>query len=300
MKRVLLSGADGYIGRHALGELLARGYQVHAISRNKQRSTGDVIWHATDLLDHKATRSLAAKVSATDLLHLAWVTEPGVYWQSPQNEQWLHASQNLLESFVSHGGRRALLAGTCAEYDWTGGHCIEDQTPLRAQSAYAKSKLAFREAAYALTKTEDLSIAWARVFFSFGPHERIERLVPAVIAALRAGDRAKCGDGRLRRDFMYVVDVARAMVAVLASTFHGDINLASGEPLTLEALVTRIAASLNAQGRVDFNQFPGRPNEPKSITADTSRLAKAVGWTPVYDLDSAIDKTITWWQNQAA
>ena len=281
-------------------DLVARGYEVHAVSRGEIDASADIVWHTTDLLDTAATLSLVADVRASHLMHLAWVTEPGVYWQSQQNNEWLNASQKLLESFVEYGGTRAVLAGTCAEYDWKDGHCVEDETPLRAKSLYAESKLAFRDMAYALEETSDLSVAWARVFFSFGPHERAERLVPAVIKALLAGDRAKCSDGSLIRDFMYVPDVAAAMVAVLDTSFHGDINIASGTPLTLEEIVTRIARKLEAADRVDFGHYPRRPDDPQKITADISRLSDAIGWTPEYDLDSAIDKTIAWWQDQAA
>ena len=299
MKRVLLTGAGGYIGRHMLNDLVARGYEVHAVSRGETANSEGVDWHSTDLLDAAATEALLADVQATHLMHLAWVTEPGVYWQSPLNKDWVNASTGLLEGFVRHGGTRAVLAGTCAEYDWTYGHCVEDGTPLRANSLYAKSKLALRDAALALSRSTDFSFAWARVFFSFGPHEQAERLVPAVIRALSSGERAKCSDGSLLRDFLYVPDVANAMVAVLDSDFDGDINIASGKPQTLEQLVERIARKLNGLERVDFGHHPRRPDDPQKITADTSRLSDVIGWTPGYDLDSALDDTIAWWKNQA-
>ena len=297
MNRVLLTGAGGYIGRHTLDGLISRGYEVHAVSRSGSGKADNVTWHATDLLDSAATRSLLSEIEASHLMHLAWVTEPGIYPQSAENNVWLRSSRNLLECFVEHGGNRVLLAGTCAEYDWTDGHCVEDETPLRAKSLYAETKLAFRDAAYALAKSSELSLAWARVFFSFGPHERAERLVPRVVNALLAGDRAKCSEGSLVRDFMYVPDVASAMVAVLDDDFSGDINIASGKPLTIKDFVSRIANKLDAADRVDFGHYPRRPDEPQKITADTSRLRDAVGWTPEHDLDSAIDKTIDWWRN---
>ncbi|MDH5259776.1 MAG: NAD(P)-dependent oxidoreductase [Gammaproteobacteria bacterium] len=298
MKRVLLTGAGGYIGRHMLHKLVARGYEVHAVSRSAPVATADqIIWHSTDLLDAAATNKLVSQVAATHLMHLAWITEPGVYWESPRNDDWLSASFSLLESFAEYGGLRALLAGTCAEYDWSGGHCVEDKTPLRGKSLYAQSKLAFRDAAFAVAKSTDLSVAWARVFFSFGPHERPERLVPAVIRALLAGERARCVDGSLERDFMYVVDVADAMVAVLDSDFTGDINIASGQPTTLADIVNRIAVRLDASDRVDFGDYPRPPDDPQRITGDNSRLSRIVGWSPEYDLDSAIDETIAWWQS---
>ena len=301
MKRVLLTGAGGYIGRHALDKLVARGYEVHAVSRRAPvAAPGQVTWHSTDLLDAAATNKLTSQIAATHLMHLAWITEPGVYWESPKNDDWLSASFSLLESFAEHGGLRALLAGTCAEYDWSDGHCVEDITSLRGKSLYAQSKLAFRDAAFAVAKSTDLSIAWARVFFSFGPYERPERLVPAVIQALLSGERARCSDGSLVRDFMYVEDVADAMVATLDSDFTGDINIASGQPTTLAELVNRIAVRLDAADRVDFGHYPRRPDDPQKITADNYRLSQVIGWSPAYDLDSAIDKTIAWWRSRAA
>ena len=301
MKRVLLTGASGYIGRHMLDDLLAREYAVHAVGRNAPTTdAGKVVWHEADLLDTAASSDLVSEIAPTHLMHLAWITEPGVYWESPQNTAWLEASVALLEKFQETGGQRALLAGTCAEYDWSDGHCVEDSTPLRAKSLYSKSKLAFRETAFAAAEATSMSVAWARVFFSFGQHERPERLVPAVILALLAGDRAKCGDGGLIRDFMYVPDVASAMVAVLDSDFSGDINIASGAQMTLQDIVSRIASKLDAADRVDFGHYPRRDGDPDKITADISRLSDAIGWTPEYDLDSAIDRTIAWWKNQAA
>jgi nucleoside-diphosphate-sugar epimerase len=300
LKRVLLTGAGGYIGRHMLSDLALRGFEVHAVSRKPTDDLAGVIWHTVDLLDAIATGDLVAEVGASHLMHLAWVTETGIYWQSPQNDDWLRASKNLLESFVKHGGKRAVLAGTCAEYDWTDGHCVENVTPLRAKSKYAESKLSFRDSAYTLSKTTELSVAWARVFFSFGPDEHVKRLVPAVITSLLTGERAKCGDGSLLRDFMYVADVAGAMVAVLDSEFAGDINIASGQELTLEQMVKRIASKLDALDRVDFGHYPQRPDDPQKITADISQLSDGIGWTPGYDLDSAIDETIAWWKNQVA
>lgn len=295
----MLTGAGGYIGRHMPDALVSRGYEVHAVSRSAGANANSVYWHAADLLNADAANDLIATVAPTHLMHLAWITEPGVYWQSPQNKDWYDASVNLLERFKQQGGHRAVLAGTCAEYNWTEGHCVEDQTPLRAKSPYAQTKLAFREAANRLSADCDMSVAWARVFFSFGPGEREERLVPAVIRALLAGERAKCSDGSLLRDFMYVPDVANAMVAVLDSDFGGDINIASGETLTLEKFVNRIATKLNMADRVDFDHYPRRLDDPQEISADISRLRDTIGWSREYDLDSAIDRTIAWWKERS-
>ncbi len=295
MRRVLLTGAGGYIGRSMIDDLIARGFEVHAVSQREHRSTSNLVWHKADLLDSTATSTLLASVAATDLVHLAWVTEPGAYWQSSQNLKWQNASIELLDGFERHGGSRAVLAGTCAEYDWTAGECDEDTTPLRPQSAYSQAKLAFREAA----RSTNVSTAWARLFFSFGPYEHPQRLVPAIITALLSGERAACSDGQQVRDFVYVRDLASAMVAVLDSDFCGDINIASGEALTIEELVLEIAGCLGANDRVDFGALARQDGEPPRITADVSRLRNVVGWTPEYAIGTAIDETIAWWRQQA-
>lgn len=296
MRRVLLTGAGGYIGRHAIKSLLARNFEVHAVSRQPQIEAANVNWHTADLLQRDATAKLVEDVGATHLMHLAWVTEPGAYWQSPENERWLSASQYLLRRFAENGGEKALLCGTCAEYDLTDGDCIEGTTLLKADHPYTEAKLALRDSANLIASQHDIAVAWARVFFSFGPYEQRGRLVSEVIHALRHGNRAACVDGHLLRDFMYVEDVADAMAATLDSGFSGDINIAHGEATTIKGLVDKIAAKLNATGRVDYGVFARKPGDPDRITASTRRLNDDVKWRPRFELDTAIQRTIEWWQ----
>lgn len=300
MSRVLLTGANGYIGRSVQDALLARDLEVHAISRNAGQIDSKIAWHQVDLLDSASVAKLLKTISATHLIHLAWVTEPGAYWQSPDNARWQAASIELLRNFSACGGKRAVLAGTCAEYDWSTGHCSEESTPLQAQSPYTAAKLAFRDAANALAATTDIELVWARIFYSFGPHEHPQRLIAAVILALLDRKRAACSDGEQLRDFMYVRDLADAFVAVLESSFCGDINLASGQVISIKELVTLIAKKMHAIELVDFGARAMQAGEPPIIGADTSRLRESVGWTSKYDIESALDETIAWWKKQGS
>ena len=306
MKRVLLTGANGYIGRSVQDVLLAQNFDVHATSRRPCQGTSEITWHTVDLLDTESSARLLESIAATHLIHLAWITEPGAYWRSTDNARWQDASIELLKNFSANGGKRAVLAGTCAEYDWSAGHCSEENTPLRAQSPYTTAKLAFRDAANTFADTTnmdadtDLELVWARVFYSFGPHEHPQRLIAAVVRALLHGERVACSDGKQLRDFMYVRDLADAFVAVLSSDFRGDINLASGQTMSIRELVTLVANRMDAVERVDFGARARQEGEPPVISADTSRLRELVGWTSKYNIETAVDETIAWWKKQGS
>jgi UDP-glucuronate decarboxylase len=268
------------------------------VSKSDCPGSSEITWHTVDLLDTDSSAKLLENISATHLIHLAWITEPGVYWQSTDNARWQDASIELLKNFAAQGGKRAVLAGTCAEYDWSAGHCVEECTPLLTQSPYTTAKLAFHDAAFAFSETTDLEIAWGRVFYSFGPHEHPQRLIAAVIRGLLDGERVACSDGEQLRDFIYVRDLADAFVAVLNSKFCGDINLASGEVMSIKELVTLVANRMDAIELVDFGARARQQGEPPIISADTSRLRELVGWTSKYNIEAAIDETIAWWKKK--
>src|ERR1700722_19624324 len=116
MNRVLLTGSSGFIGRHAVDELARLGYEVHVTSRQKSDLSG-AITHQVDLLDAHQTADLLRAIKPTHLIHFAWYVEHGKYWTSLSNLDWVAASVGLFKSFAENGGRRAVFAGTCAEYD---------------------------------------------------------------------------------------------------------------------------------------------------------------------------------------
>src|SRR5215217_4494631 len=120
MKRVLVTGGTGFIGRHTLAELLARDFEVHVAARSKPSDfPSDVSFHECDLLDAGAARRLTTRLAPTHLLHLGWYAKPGLFWTSLENLRWVAASLTLYLAFAEAGGTRAVIAGSCAEYDWS-------------------------------------------------------------------------------------------------------------------------------------------------------------------------------------
>jgi nucleoside-diphosphate-sugar epimerase len=302
-ERVLLTGATGFLGSRVIEPLLQAGYDVHAVAR-RPGTRGDVAWHAVDLLDDDATAALVRAVEAQNMLHLAWYAEHGRFWESPENLSWAATSLRLLRAFSEAGGGRAVIAGTCAEYDWSsaGECCLElprdgiAATPEGPATLYGAAKRATLLAASAYAETVGLSLAWGRVFLLYGPGEDAGRLVPAVARALLAGEEAATGDATRIRDFMHVDDVARGFVALLGSAVEGPVNIASGEGVALGRVLDLIA---EAAGRPDLlrpGALPPRAGEPERLVADVQRLRSEVGFIPSIALEQGIAETVAWWR----
>jgi nucleoside-diphosphate-sugar epimerase len=283
-----------------LAPLISRGFEVHGISsRTPVTAVPGVRWHRLDLLDFGHLGSFLADTAPSHLLHLAWETAPGRYWTSTDNVRWLEASLELLRAFSDAGGRRAVLAGTCAEYDWGGkGSCFEETTRTEPASLYGACKLALYNVGSAFGRERGLSTASGRVFFLYGPGERPERLVPSIVRSLLLHETLRCTPGDQVRDFYYVEDAAGAFVALLDSEVSGAVNVASGEGTTIRGLAGRIAEKLGRAELIQWGAIPTPATDPPVLVADVRRLTSEVGWTPQYSVDTALDRTIAWWRHE--
>lgn len=297
MKRVLVTGASGFIGRHTLPALALRGFEVHAVSSQPRPSpAGGARWHRSDLLRGADVRQLMDGVQPTHLLHLAWFAVPGQFWTSPENLRWVQTSLELLSVFESVGGRRLVVAGSCAEYEWSDVDCDEHDTPLRPATLYGTCKHALH---LVMEKFADrrLSTGWGRVFHLYGPHEHPDRLVPSVICSLLDGRPALCTPGTQVRDFLHVADVAGAFVALLDSPVGGAVNIASGTPVSIANLVSTIGRQMGAASLVRLGARPLPAHEQPRLTARVARLRDEVGWTPTISLESGLEQTTEWWRS---
>lgn len=300
MKRVLVTGSSGFIGRHCLPFLIDKGFEVYGVipTGDLKLDLPQVQWVVADILEPSAVRSLFEKVKPGYLIHLAWYTAPESYWTSAENLRWLQASVEILRAFKSSGGQRLLCAGSCAEYDWHYGYCSEQVTPLAPSSLYGVCKKAFHDVLLSFACQDRFSAAWGRVFFLYGPHEHPTRLIPSVINSLLDGKPAQCTHGNQIRDFLHVEDVASAFVALLDSKVEGAVNIASGEPVTLKNIVYQIGEKMEQRDRIELGAIPVSTNEAPLVVGDTNRLRLEVGWEPRYTLETGIEMTIDWWKKQ--
>ncbi len=316
MKRVLLTGASGFVGRQVLVPLLARGFELHAVSSREaippewddaRGGPADgiglmenaVTWHHADLLAYDAAMALVERVRPTHLLHLAWYAEHGRFWTSTENLRWVEASLRLLRAFGEAGGERAVMAGTCAEYDWSvSERYVEEGSRLTPQTLYGASKHALASVAQAWCEQVGISFAWGRIFFLHGPGEHPERLVPSVARAVLSGRPAPCSHGRQLRDFLYSADVAGAFAALLDSPVRGAINIGSGEPASIAEIVRLVAAAAGDPELVRLGALVAREGEPTELVGDVTRLREQVGWTPRFTLAQGVGRSVAWWRER--
>lgn len=310
MKRILVTGANGFVGRNTLDPLRARGFEVHGV-----KAPGDVLGvrgvveHGVDLLDPHEVRRLVNEVAPSHLLHLAWYTEHGKYWEAPENLDWVAASLIMARAFHEHGGSRMVMVGSCAEYDWAAPHlegedpcetsaCLEGVTPCKPANLYGVSKHTLHTLISAFNARAGISGAWARIFFLYGPAEDPSRLVASVIRSLLSGEPAECTHGEQVRDFLHVTDAGSALAALVDSGVEGPVNVASGKAVPLRDLLHVLGEQLGRADLIRYGARPAPPDDPAILAADTRRLNDEVGWEPAIDLETGLKATIAWWRHQ--
>ncbi|MDE2576628.1 MAG: NAD(P)-dependent oxidoreductase [Rhodospirillales bacterium] len=291
MRRVLLTGASGFIGRACVAPLRARGYEVHGVSRRAGPPVDGVVMHRGDLLDLPALPGLLARIGATHLLHAAWDVTPG-YWISPANAAWREAGRALLAGFIAAGGRRAVGVGSCAEYVWDRPVLAEANAGPAPATAYGAAKLALGQDFGAAGHLG----AWARLFFPYGPHEARGRLLPEVIQGLLHGTPVALTAGTQIRDVMAVGDVGAALAALLDSALGGAVNIGAGAGIALADLAREAARQLGGAGLLRFAALPMRDGEPPALVADGRRLRAELGFAPRIGLAEGVADAIAYWR----
>jgi nucleoside-diphosphate-sugar epimerase len=300
MNHILITGATGFIGSHAIESALASGFRVTALARSPVlEPLPGVEYRQVDLFDAEQVSNLFSSIHPSNLLHVAWVVNPVDRWTSPENDRWVVASKVLLREFAEAGGQRAVVTGSCAEYDWSAAQpCDEMTTPTCPGTLYGRCKNELREWAMEFGHRKGVNVAWGRLFFLHGPREHPDRLVPSVINALIENRPVACTAGTQKRDYMCVSDAADALITLLQSDITGPVNIASGSATSVRELVEYVAGALGRLDLVQFGARPTPPSEPPLLVANINRLIDELEWRPRYSLNDGLDATIRWWKNE--
>ncbi|HTL56948.1 MAG TPA: NAD(P)-dependent oxidoreductase [Candidatus Limnocylindrales bacterium] len=292
--KILLTGPTGFVGSTFIRLALKRNHQVAGLIIPTEPipstlpSTPALIWLRGTL--ETASWPEIASFKPDVCVHTAWITTPGIYLESPENEKFRDASFQFLSKVLDMGVRHVLALGTCIEYQIQDRPLAEDSTPIAPTSTYARCKDELRRALEAETKTRDFSFCWGRVFYPYGPGEHPSRLCSSIIQKLRQGEKIILKTPHSLKDYIYIEDLAEALLTVMEKGFRGNINLATGEGTTVIAIARALAELMGNPDLIEDAAKPERDPFP-FVVADATRL-KSLGWRPKVAIQEGLRRLV--------
>ncbi len=297
---VLVTGANGFVGSRVVRRLHESGAEVAALVRpgsSRRRLAGltGVMFLEADLADSGAIAKHLDSVRPEACIHLAWYAEPGKYLDSAENLDSLRSSLALLEDLARAGCGHVVGVGTCFEYAMS-AELLREDSPTRPETLYAAAKLAFGLVAGARLAQLGIGMAWARLFYLYGPFEDGRRLVPAMVSALSAGREFPATAGEQIRDYLHVDDVASALCELSHRRLGGVFNVCSGQPVSIAGLMQTLGEILGRPELIRLGSVPYRKWEPMFVCGDSTRLQTEAHWSPRYSLEEGLAATVEWWK----
>ena len=295
-KKVLITGATGFIGRNIVNELLKRGYEVHSLVYPPFAPEQENLFqYEMNLMDSKAVSDFLKENNFENLIHLAWYVGPKCHIHN-LNMDWTIATLNLLKAFAENGGKCFVGAGTISEYEYKYGYLLEDETPTDPQTLYGNSKNALYNIAKVYCKGNNIKFKWPRIFNLYGPNEKPQRLMPSVINSCLKGEDVKVSDCLKFQDYLHVEDTARGIVEVFESDIEGAVNICSGKPVQSRDMVNKSAEYTNFKGNILWGAIPAAFGD--EVVVGNNQKLKSIGWEPQYTLEKGLKQTINWWKEQ--
>jgi NAD dependent epimerase/dehydratase len=315
MKKVLVTGAGGFIGSHLTEELVDRGYQVKAFihynSRNswgwlessKHRENIEII--AGDIRNADIVRHAMRDVEI--VFHLAALIGIPYSYHSPEAyvDTNIKGTLNILQSALDFGVKKVVLTSTSEIYGTAQFVPITELHPINPQSPYAASKSAADLLGISFHKSFNLPVVIVRPFNTFGPRQSARAVVPTIITQILAGCRKiKLGSLDPTRDLTYVEDTVNGFIkAGESKNGIGEvINLGSDNEISIRNLANLIAKMMGVSIVIDEDTNRKRPikSEVDRLMADNSKAKKLLKWSPEYSLEKGLKKTIEWFKENNA
>jgi dTDP-6-deoxy-L-talose 4-dehydrogenase (NAD+) len=274
--KVLVTGATGFVGRHLVAALLARGCEVRAVARNPETAQGmpwinDVEFISADI--HVPDLDVAALVKGIDALaHLAWPGLPN-YRALFHFEHNLMADYRFIKSAVAAGVQQVLVTGTCFEYGMQSGPLSESTEPQPC-NPYGLAKHTLHLFLQNLQQQQPFTLQWARLFYLHGEGQNPNSLLAALDRAIDAGEPTfNMSAGEQLRDFLAIETAAENLAAIVHKRdFNGVINCASGQPVSVRTLVEKRLRERGASMDLNLGHYPYPTHEPLAFWAVVDRL----------------------------
>ena len=274
--KFLVTGATGFVGRHLVAALLARGCEVRAVARNAETAQGmpwinDVEFVSADI--HAAELDVVALTDGVDALaHLAWPGLPN-YRALFHFEHNLMADYRFIKSAVEAGVQQVLVTGTCFEYGMQSGPLSESTEPQPC-NPYGLAKHTLHLFLQNLQQQQPFTLQWARLFYLHGEGQNPNSLLAALDRAIDAGEPTfNMSAGEQLRDFLAIETAAENLAAIVHKRdFNGVINCASGQPVSVRALVEKRLRERGASMDLNLGHYPYPTHEPLAFWAVVDRL----------------------------
>jgi NAD dependent epimerase/dehydratase len=307
--RILITGADGFIGSHLTEMLLARGATIKALSY--YNSFNDWGW-LEDLECNHEIEVLAGDVrdphyckhitkGIDTVFHLAALIAIPYSYIAPDSyvDTNIKGTLNICQAALENGCRRVIQTSTSEVYGTANYVPIDEKHPLQPQSPYSASKIGADALAMSFFSSFDLPVIIARPFNTYGPRQSARAIIPTIITQI-AGCKKQLhlGDLTPTRDLNFVEDTCRGFLALAEcdEAIGEVVNIGSNQEISMGGLVDQIKAIMNSEIEVVEEKERIRPekSEVKRLCCDNSKIQRLTGFTPKYNLHDGLEKTIDW------
>lgn len=308
--KILVTGADGFIGSHLVEMLLAKGYDVRALCQyNSFNSWGWLEGVADerlevvcgDVRDAAFCREITRGIDT--VFHLAALIAIPYSYVAPQSyvDTNITGTLNICQGAKDNNVSRVVVTSTSEVYGTARYVPIDERHPRQPQSPYSATKIAADAIAMSFHNAFGLPVVLARPFNTYGPRQSARAIIPSIISQIAAGATSiKVGDMRPTRDFNFVEDTCRGFIALgeaeAEAVVGRDFNIATGTEISMEETFKTIARVMNSD--VEFVVDPQRLRPAKSevfrLCGDNSAIVKATGWRPQVSFYEGISRCVEW------
>ena len=262
-KKVIVSGATGFIGQHLIPILLKDGYEVLAISRNRKKAKSLPWFKDVKFIsyDFHSDQEINEVEGFKGLIHLAWQDLPN-YDSFIHVEKNLPCSYKFIESLLKKGVNQVLIAGTCFEYGLKTG-AISSCSNTDPNTVYAVAKDALRKQLTLLSSRNDFNLQWARIFYMFGKGQNSNSIISQLDFAIKNNQKVfYMSGGEQLRDYLPVEKAAEKLFDLYKSSKKGIFNICSGKPISIRNLVESYIEKKNSDIIPKYGHYPYSLHEP--------------------------------------
>ena len=315
-KKILVTGSEGFIGSHLVETLLKCGCRVRAfvyynafntwgwLDSFDKKKLDRIDIFTGDVRDPNGTRKAMSGIDI--VFHLAALIGIPFSYHSPDSyvDTNIKGTLNILQAAMGLKVQKVLTTSTSEVYGTAKEIPIRENHPLQGQSPYSASKIGADKIAESFFKSFNLPLTIVRPFNTYGPRQSARAVIPAIITqALKGKKKIKLGSLSPIRDFSYVKDVCEGFLAIASSdsTVGREINIASGEEISIGELANKIIRKINSETKVVLDKQRVRPkdSEVMRLLGSNEKIKELSGWKPKYSLDRGLDETIKWFRNKS-